>query len=39
MSDTTISNAPKRRSIFARFRDIQTLAGIGALVLIWALLQ
>ena len=39
MSDTTVSNGSKRVSVFSRFRDIQTVAGIGLLVLVWFLLQ
>lgn len=39
MSDTTVSASPKPRSMLSRFRDVQTLAGIGFLVLVWVLLQ
>jgi hypothetical protein len=39
MSDVTVSNGTKRPSMLSRFRDVQTLAGLGVLVLVWALLQ
>jgi len=39
MSETTVSNGAKRPSLLSRFRDIQTIAGIGVLVLVWVLLQ
>ncbi len=39
MSETGMSKQTKRPSVWTRFRDVQTVVGIGVLLLIWMILQ